>query len=626
MISSFNDIELLNIIGKGTFGDVYLGKNKKTNEKYAVKIISKELLNKDIFLQYFNNEISILKNTSHPNLIQFKGLIEHKENYYLLTEYCNGTNLNIAIKLHQKKYNAPIKEKIAHYFILNILKGIIYLNKKNIIHRDIKSENILLHYDNDKDLITHNYLHAKIKIADFSFARYLQKNELASSMVGTPVYMDPSIIKNFLISKGRKTNGFYNQKVDVWSLGILTYVLLIGVLPFSGSNIKDLLNNIQKRDFIIPKEENRNLQLSKAAINFIDKTLNFDHKTRPSPIELLKDDWICGKFNEIYIMKTDKEIINKKSSNLFSSFWKPHYQSRRSLEINHIFYISPKNKKTKKEYKTKIKKSPNHSIDIKQIININISLSPCKLKSKKNGSTYKLSNSTDTNNNTKKLKNNTLSNKMMRVPVKINITNYQTLANTYKSKYQQRSNALKKTLTPLQLKKRNFFNLYGTVSPKSVINKNQNKKILIDEKLTSHKVDKKSKTVFPLKENKGYCSLYKKTMNYYSSRYKNNRIIFNKNIKRKSVRDYMNIPKTDNTNTSLQNNSCINEHLPHKSLNFNKVKWQKTKTLFALDDKSNMVNNIGKSYISDRGSKMNQIINYKKTILSTKNFYSKSKK
>ena len=115
-------------------------------------------------------------------------------NHYIILEYCNGGNLERAMKYHIDTFNKPITEEITRYFISNILIGITYLNKNNLIHRDIKSDNILLHYENEEDLITHNFLKAKIKIIDFGFARYLEQDELAGSLVGTPMYMSPEMV------------------------------------------------------------------------------------------------------------------------------------------------------------------------------------------------------------------------------------------------------------------------------------------------------------------------------------------------------------------------------------------------------------------------------------------------
>ena len=336
MIRISPDIELMNIIGKGAYGDVFMGRNLKTKEIYAIKKISKKQLESETIYQYFNNEIFILKHLNHPNIIKYKSLNDYKTDFYLSTEYCNGGNLEQAMKYHIETYKKPISERIVRYFIYNILLGIIYLNKNNLIHRDIKSDNILLHYENEEDLITHNFLKAKIKIIDFGFARYLEQYELAGSLVGTPMYMEPSILKTFMTSKSRVVDGFYDKKVDVWSLGILTYELLIGIVPFIARNIKGLFQSVEQRDFCIPKEEKRNLELSKAAINFIDRTLNIDMNMRPLPEELIKDPWISGLFDKknLYKMKSDKEIALVEKKTNFANFWKPIENSDDKIKLN----------------------------------------------------------------------------------------------------------------------------------------------------------------------------------------------------------------------------------------------------------------------------------------------------
>ena len=350
--NNINNIELLNIIGKGAFGNVYLGKDKTTKEYFAVKLISKVSLKKSQSIEYFKNEVSILKKINHPNIIKFRGLLENEDYYYLLTEYCNGGTLYRAMRFYNKNYSKPIKEKIVRYFIFNILNGIIHLNKNNIIHRDIKSDNILLHYDNEQDLITNNYLKAKVKIIDFGFARFLKKNELAGSLVGTPMYMEPLILNSLLVYKKKKIDGFYNEKVDVWSLGILTYELLIGILPFVAESIEELLLSIQNRDFVIPKENKRNFELSKNALNFIDKCLNVDVNLRPLPIDLINDEWMKNSNNEeeneinsdIYEMKNDEEIMEQEQDYKFFSYWKKCF-GKNILTIKNISYLNPNKKK-----------------------------------------------------------------------------------------------------------------------------------------------------------------------------------------------------------------------------------------------------------------------------------------
>ena len=317
------NIELLNIIGKGSYGNVYLGLNNLNNQYYAIKVISKSQLQSRIVYQYFNNEIYILKHISHPNIVKYISLVEKKKDYWLVIEYCNGGSLVKALKYHLTKFNKPIPEEIVRYIVKNILTAVIYLNNKNIIHRDIKSDNILLHYENEEDLLSNNFIKAKIKLIDFGFARYLDENELAGSLVGTPMYMDPNVLKTFLESKSRVVQGFYDQKVDVWSLGILTYELLIGIVPFMSKDIKGLFQNVNKRDFYIPKEEKRDFYLTEAAIRFIDKTLNIDPNVRPLPAELINDPWFNNEDMTIYQMKSDEEIKLLSNKKLFFNFWKP---------------------------------------------------------------------------------------------------------------------------------------------------------------------------------------------------------------------------------------------------------------------------------------------------------------
>ena len=338
------NIELLNIIGKGSYGNVYLGKNIISNQYYAIKVISKSQLQSKIVYQYFNNEIYILKHIDHPNIVKYISLLEQKNDYWLIIEYCNGGSLVKALKYHLTKFNKPVPEKIVRYFIKNILTAVIYLNDKKIIHRDIKSDNILLHYENEEDLLSNNFIKAKIKLIDFGFARYLDENELAGSLVGTPMYMDPNVLKTFLESKSRVVQGFYDQKVDIWSLGILTYELLIGIVPFMSKDIKGLFQNVHKRDFYIPKEEKRDFYLSENAIKFIDKTLNIDPNARPLPSELIEDPWFNNEDEILYQMKTDDEIKLINNKKLFINFWKPKENSKILKNISSNEKINFKNK------------------------------------------------------------------------------------------------------------------------------------------------------------------------------------------------------------------------------------------------------------------------------------------
>ena len=329
MITLNNNIQLLNILGKGRCGVVFLGKNIITKEYYAIKKIPKILINTETSRLYFKNEIKTLKMLNHPNIVKFKGLAEDADNYYLLTEYINGGSLEMAKKFYFTKYNKPLNEKIVKYFISSILNGLMYMNKYNIIHRDIKGENILLHYNNDKDLITNNFLKAKVKIIDFGFSRFLRNNELAKSIIGSPLYMDPSILTNFLNKRNKFADGFYDKKVDIWSLGVLTYKLLLGNLPFKGDNLKELIESINNKNYVLPQKNgdtNKNIILSENAILFIDRILNLDNNIRPSANVLIRDKWFINTEDinnkRFYCLKSKDEIKSMRRKNKFFNFWK----------------------------------------------------------------------------------------------------------------------------------------------------------------------------------------------------------------------------------------------------------------------------------------------------------------
>ncbi len=314
-----NSIQIKNKIGKGAYGEVYLGEDIYTNKKYAIKKISKKkLLDSEMNLN-FKNELKILKNLkSHPNIIKFHSIETTILNHYIIEEYCNGGNLDQVIK---KKINIEKKtfsEDEAKYIIKNILQGISNLHSQNIIHRDLKTENILFKYDNIEDLLNQNIKKAQIKIIDFGFSRYLQKNEEANSILGTPLYMDPIILKsitsgNFDIS--------YDNKIDIWSIGIITYYILMGNLPFIGHTCDDLFKTIKERKYILPKKHG-SLVITKGCLDFIDKVLNIDINLRPSADELLlNDSWINDtndKFN-LYSLKKDLNKHYKFIS--FSDYW-----------------------------------------------------------------------------------------------------------------------------------------------------------------------------------------------------------------------------------------------------------------------------------------------------------------
>jgi len=148
-----------------------------------------------------------------------------------------------------------------------------------------------------------------------------ESTELTNSIIGTPFYMDPKILHGYLLEKNEKKY-LYNNKVDIWSIGIMTYYLLLGVFPFKAENYENLVENIENKEYLFPLNK-YDIYLSKEAINFIENTLNLDDNQRLSSEELLKHKWLNNNFNyKIYKIKNEKELNEIIPIN-FIDYWKP---------------------------------------------------------------------------------------------------------------------------------------------------------------------------------------------------------------------------------------------------------------------------------------------------------------
>jgi len=194
-----------------------------------------------------------------------------------------------------------------------IIEGMKYLHNKKVMHRDLKMENIMLHYENENDKINNNIMKAKIKIFDFGFAKYLKKGELTNSIIGSPIYMDPIIL--FKLNDIPEYKDYeYDEKVDIWSLGILFYELLTGEIPFDVDNMHDLVEKVKKGEYTVPGT------LSEEAFLLLTDMLKFESNKRPSIDILYNYDFLrknveqFKKINE-NLLKNSKVVVNIKNNN-----------------------------------------------------------------------------------------------------------------------------------------------------------------------------------------------------------------------------------------------------------------------------------------------------------------------
>ena len=173
---------LENLLGEGSFGSVYKTTKINSNEVYATKVIPKRLLNQGRSYEFFKREVEILKKIDHKNINKLYSEKETNNNHYLILEYCNGGDLFKISSQYKKKNGKPLPEEFVQYYVGQICDALHYLHDKNIIHRDLKLENILVHFDNEKDKNELNIFESKIKLIDFGLARTIDHQNLAIMM------------------------------------------------------------------------------------------------------------------------------------------------------------------------------------------------------------------------------------------------------------------------------------------------------------------------------------------------------------------------------------------------------------------------------------------------------------
>ena len=223
------NLDEIKLLGQGGFAQVHLKRDKFTKKEYAVKIINTS--NLDLKTKHLMaKEIIILKKLEeHPNIIKFYDSILTENGVELILEYCNGGTL----KKYLLKYNKAFPPDIVRHIAKQILQGLDHLHKNDIIHRDIKLDNILLHFQDKNDLNSNdiNKLYkAQIKIIDFNVSKNIGLNHsLPYTIIGTSGYMAPEIIQNLFYG----IQNPYDKKVDIWSLGVLCYKLLYFQRPFN---------------------------------------------------------------------------------------------------------------------------------------------------------------------------------------------------------------------------------------------------------------------------------------------------------------------------------------------------------------------------------------------------------
>ena len=295
-----DNLTLTDLIGKGYFGDVFLTTKKESSTFYATKVLDLSAIKgDDIAKDYIDKEMSILMDVNHPNIIELKEIKKKENKIYLVMEYCNGGNLEKFLEKYQEDNKKPLSEEIVQYIMKQIVEGMKYLSNKNIMHRHINLDNILINYEDENDKKNNNIMKAKIKIIDFGFSTYLKKGDLAGTVLGSPINMSPIRLKKLNSSENYKKIG-YNEEEDIWSLGTICYELLVGKSAFDSEDMEELVNRIELGDYYVP------ITLSKETISFLNCMLQYDSKKRLSFDKLSKHMFLTKNVSEFTKINLDE--------------------------------------------------------------------------------------------------------------------------------------------------------------------------------------------------------------------------------------------------------------------------------------------------------------------------------
>ena len=264
--SSLQNYKFISKLGSGAFADVHLTLYIPLSQYRALKSIHKSGLHlQQIDEAFLLQEFKILSSLDHPNITKCYEIFEDTWKYYISMEYCAGGELFEKISSFSK-----FTESQAAEIIFQVFSALSYCHDKNVIHRDIKPENILLEEKGES---------FQIKLTDFGSSCFFAKNQELSGCFGTAYYVAPEVL-----------NGNYNEKSDIWAVGIIMYVMLTGKPPYQGTDERVILDQIQQSPLIVSKSYLPSL--SQSAFDLLQGLLEINPKKRLNAKQALSHNWV----------------------------------------------------------------------------------------------------------------------------------------------------------------------------------------------------------------------------------------------------------------------------------------------------------------------------------------------
>lgn len=284
-----NNYTILSKLGSGTFGKVYKVQNIILRQIRAMKVVKIDTVNYQDDNQKFLKEIEMLMNLDHPNIIKIFEYYVDELNYYVIMEFAEGG------ELYDQIYRLKnFEEKHAAIIMQQLLSSVCYMHSKGIVHRDLKPENIMLESKSSEDL--------SVKLIDFGTSNFVKLNQKLSMKVGTPYYIAPEVLKTS-----------YNNKCDIWSLGVIMYILLFGSPPFDGPDDQSILKKVKIGKYSM--EESEWSHISSGGKDLIKRMLTYNPDERISAEEALKHEWfqcLRNKDTNTMEMAARMNIISQK--------------------------------------------------------------------------------------------------------------------------------------------------------------------------------------------------------------------------------------------------------------------------------------------------------------------------
>ncbi|KAF8409067.1 hypothetical protein HHK36_005139 [Tetracentron sinense] len=261
--------EIGKLLGHGTFAKVYHARNVKSGESVAIKVLDKEKILKGGLIAHIKREISILRRVRHPNIVQLFEVMATKAKIYFVMEYVKGG------ELFNKVAKGRLKEEVARKYFQQLISAVGFCHARGVYHRDLKPENLLLDENGD------------LKVSDFGLSAVsdqIRQDGLFHTFCGTPAYVSPEVL-------ARK--GYDAAKVDIWSCGVILFVLMAGYLPFHDQNIMAMYRKIYKGEFRCPR------WFSPELSRLLSRLLDSNPETRITIPEIMENRWFKKGFKHI---------------------------------------------------------------------------------------------------------------------------------------------------------------------------------------------------------------------------------------------------------------------------------------------------------------------------------------